>query len=172
MGSVSWLSDTDSRINTHACFSCFFFLFCLGTLVFAALLHGSCSSLLSCFLLVTWFLRNTAILIDNRALYQHEVFLLSACASSSDLSRCFVVFFSLPRCEWMCFCFKATVSCRDVGCSYYTAKKIIILYNFNNNNTPSLMMLFDADNHIVFQAYSDKVRQTSEIICFSLRWLA
>ena len=25
------------------------------------------------------------------------------------------------------------------------------------------MLLFDADNHIVFQAYSDKVRQTSEI---------
>ena len=58
-----------------------FFKFCLGSVVFAALLHGSCgcrgscSSLFSCFFLVTcFFCIHATILIDERDLDQHEVF--------------------------------------------------------------------------------------------------
>ena len=80
-------------ISTHMHVFPALFSFCLGSLVFAALLHGSCgcrgpcSSLFSCFLLVTCFFCIHCNLDWRESLGSTRGFLLSACASSSDLSR-------------------------------------------------------------------------------------
>ena len=69
------------------------FSFFLGSLIFAALLHGSCgcrgycSSLFSCLLLVTCFFCIHCNFEWWESLGSTRRFLLSACASSSDLSR-------------------------------------------------------------------------------------